>query len=1150
METVYDQFRELFLQESKSRDEVYRTPRRPPGSRSWIKLRIFCSSTFKDMLVERYVIKNFVLPDLEKWSRKYFIEIVLVDLSWGILEGSSAATTIDTCLSEINNSQIFLYLGGQRYGWAPSISDIGEELAEKYDWKDGCSVTAMEVLHGALRNNNPNAIFCMRDIKHLHAIPEDERVHFHESEEINEMKQCALLDTIVETKKENCIFYNPSEDTKLSSPLGNRIDSESVEKDEDYCEKTSLKSASCSVIDEEAHIPRLEDIMEGTYGGSWQKFADLLTERLKIMISSQYYIEDDESNMDEYTSARLSHKLYGQMLVDKSYARTSLLDHAIQLTKSTTQSMHGRLIVLEGPSGRGKSSLIASIANTLESDKDKNYKVISYFIGSSERSDELGYLARFLSAELKALMGITPEMCQFPDDEGEACAQSKHLLMTHTISEELVVIVDAINQLQCAADHKLAWLPEKESISLIPKGTTIIVTCTPGQELDELLQLTELAGTSVHVGPLNEDDKVCIASGLLSKYSKLFTDHQMQCFLLNPGSSNPLWQTVAMFYLRSYALFETLSDIITQLPSDVSELIGMVLNKAEERVGERYLRIFLLSVTLSKQGLKENEALNLLPILLYECYPDEYTNPKVAGTGNPINMYLWSHMLPSLDVLLQHTSSSIYLSPAHGIIKEAILERYEIFKSDACVMSPHDFQKSIIQRNLGNYFEHTSHCDMSRKTMEITHAYINLKDIDSMSRFLCSDKCILHHWYQSGDSGKWHYMELWKNVDTLIEKDEKRMNKIDKLESSQHLFNKALSLATDIEGDNHFMYNFRLIRAIFECLLGMRKENISLDFLVKLEQSLQKNFTESDVYDVSIAWTHSSMAETLQDLGKYNEAIDLTQQALREYALVPHLYPHRCIASAQTRLGRLFDLVEKWDDALESLQQADETFKATAVTKSEVFSNKIIGILLDDTELSETSIKTDEADTMKEIANIYLSLKRYDDALECYTKAKSIYTRYLGENHPKTARALWGYGIVQYAMKSEIESIETYKKVLEKFMICFGSNHCDTADMLYNIAQSYKSLSQWDESIQYYTQALQVYMKILGPDHRDIGFTYQDMGETYALAGNSGDAKTYFENAYRIRLKALGEYHDETIESKQSLQSVIDQKDIEIKIRI
>lgn len=57
---------------------------------------------------------------------------------------------------EENVQPYFIGLLGERYGWTPRAADFPVDLQRTYKWLPGVSVTALEILTGALWDRNPN----------------------------------------------------------------------------------------------------------------------------------------------------------------------------------------------------------------------------------------------------------------------------------------------------------------------------------------------------------------------------------------------------------------------------------------------------------------------------------------------------------------------------------------------------------------------------------------------------------------------------------------------------------------------------------------------------------------------------------------------------------------------------------------------------------------------------------------------------------------------------------------------------------------------------------------------------------------------------------------------------------------------------------
>ncbi len=89
-------------------------------------IRIFISSTFDDMELERNILQREVFPNLTKYCNNRGWQFEDVDLRWGINdEASLDQRTMQICLEELRACQTmsprpnFLILQGDRYGWIP-----------------------------------------------------------------------------------------------------------------------------------------------------------------------------------------------------------------------------------------------------------------------------------------------------------------------------------------------------------------------------------------------------------------------------------------------------------------------------------------------------------------------------------------------------------------------------------------------------------------------------------------------------------------------------------------------------------------------------------------------------------------------------------------------------------------------------------------------------------------------------------------------------------------------------------------------------------------------------------------------------------------------------------------------------------------------
>jgi len=137
-------------------------------------IRVFLSSTFRDFAEERDLLVRTVFPELRRKCRERQVELVDVDLRWGITEKEAQkGKVLPICLAEIDRSRpYFIGCLAERYGWIPAKEQYDVSLLVEQPWLEehlgSKSVTELEILHGVL--NNPamagQAFFYFRDSRY------------------------------------------------------------------------------------------------------------------------------------------------------------------------------------------------------------------------------------------------------------------------------------------------------------------------------------------------------------------------------------------------------------------------------------------------------------------------------------------------------------------------------------------------------------------------------------------------------------------------------------------------------------------------------------------------------------------------------------------------------------------------------------------------------------------------------------------------------------------------------------------------------------------------------------------------------------------------------------------------------------------------
>src|ERR1035437_3916025 len=92
-------------------------------------IRVFVSSTFRDLHAERSHLMKQIFPKVRAACRERGIEFTEIDLRWGLTdEDASLGRVIRTCLEEIDHCRpYFLGLLGDRYGWMPPLAEVQKD---------------------------------------------------------------------------------------------------------------------------------------------------------------------------------------------------------------------------------------------------------------------------------------------------------------------------------------------------------------------------------------------------------------------------------------------------------------------------------------------------------------------------------------------------------------------------------------------------------------------------------------------------------------------------------------------------------------------------------------------------------------------------------------------------------------------------------------------------------------------------------------------------------------------------------------------------------------------------------------------------------------------------------------------------------------
>ncbi|XP_068097214.1 telomerase protein component 1 isoform X3 [Hyperolius riggenbachi] len=609
----------------------------------WRSIRVFVSSTFRDMHSERDLLIGQVMPQLRLRAACHFLSLEEVDLRWGITEEETKKDRqLSLCLSEVVRSQIFIGILGERYGHVPQAYSV-PHLPE-YDWihtyPPGRSITeleAMQFLRGCStqKSGNPKAFFYFRNPNLVSSVPS----HW-------------LPDFAAESQ----------EAAKRVLDLKNRVTKHPAAKSYLY---------SCQWGGEhkgKPHISALEDFGSRVLEDVWQVIErDFIKEKSNAS-------EDDDQLLQEG---------YQEWHEQRSFARNKLVTSVCAqiLEKRRGSPANGRLFLVAADPSQGKTVFMADLVKELRHAASSS--VIFHFTEAATRAKEaemmLSSICKQLSQQLQK-RSCNPTSYRALLGEFQALL----VLVSRSLkrSDTLTLLIDGADVL-CGHAGELTsdWIPQS-----LPQRVNLVLSVTEGSSL--CCSLSKRKDTvPITLGKLEPSERAELVRGKLALYGKKLEEtafnNQLRLLMIKKGTRDPLYLTMACEELRANAVFEELSDDIQKLPATLPQLIQKRLETLEGEYGVNNVTVALTAICISRKGLWERDLFRILSSVqeLKSVYTARWDEMLAAATHtNSLPMATFSLLLTGLKSVLcqwnHNVASENRLHLTSSLLREAIKKRY------------------------------------------------------------------------------------------------------------------------------------------------------------------------------------------------------------------------------------------------------------------------------------------------------------------------------------------------------------------------------------------------------------------------------------------------------------------------------------------
>ena len=1095
-------------------------------------VRIFLSSTFRDFGEERDLLVRKVFPSLRAKLQSRFVDLVDVDLRWGITEEEAErGEVLPICLSEIDRARpYFIGFLGERYGWVPPPNAYPSHVLESQAWleehRGGKSVTELEILHGVL--NNPHmegrALFYFRSLEYSSSKGGD----YIASSPDDEARQSTLKETI---RHSGFPVY------------------------EDYTAPEHL--------------------------------AELLEKDLWEILDREFPASDIP---DAFVRENLQHEAYElprQRLYIGGDKYLTALDKALSEGK--------QWILVDGPSGGGKSALLANWLQSVR-DNNKNIEVHAHYLGATADATDPVFIVRRLIECIKRKTESTEDLASDPDELLDSLPTwlANASSWCELRDKKFLFVIDALNGLSDRRDLRwfprmlpkhihfvISTLPGEVNNALVEKADWSRVSVMPlDATTTELIFKSYLALFNKTLP--NELVEQAMAHKLsvnplflltLAEELRLFGEHEQLSnrldHYLTSITVDDLFERVLERIEQDYGA-DTLREIMTALWAAraglreeeilgysslkpmhwayIRNALGPTLIDASGRLifAHDYMRIAVSdrymagNNTVGNEGQSE-EALNLRRaahkklVRWFEKYAFQDGKGLVSDERAAEEIpYQWQQAQDwkklqttltkqkMLNAILEHRSEQELLSywlTLENNIKTDIETQYEkAWKK----WKHNEKDKGDLAQKLTNFlsFGGRWHATFTKKIANLA-VQLNTERYGRKSELTNKSSMTLARLYLRMGELKKAFL-LYKNV-LIVEQEQPSQDKriictalsgigqyyteISDYKQAKSYTVNAIEIAEKTFGDEH-KYTTDL-RFNFAKILAEQKEIEAAEAVFM--QVLKNRELQFGKEHPKTATCLNDLALLLKSKGDYERAAFLYRRSLKigEEKLGSD---HPATLTGVNNLATLLHTTGKFSEA--------ETLYRRVVNKRK----ELLGSAHPATGIA-----------LNNLAMLLKDVGKNKDAEIIYRRALEVLENAYGPDHLKVATCLSNLGLVLNKIGRSKDAESICRRALEISEKSLDPDNLQIARSLNNLAQTLKRLGKSDDAEPLYRRALVIFENTYGPDHPNVASCLNNLAQTLKSIGKGNDAEPLLYRAIKISEMKLGPEHPSTIVQLENL---------------
>ena len=329
------------------------------------------------------------------------------------------------------------------------------------------------------------------------------------------------------------------------------------------------------------------------------------------------------------------------------------------------------------------------------------------------------------------------------------------------------------------------------------------------------------------------------------------------------------------------------------------------------------------------------------------------------------------------------------------------------------------------------------------------------------------------------------------------------------------------------------------VRGIYEILQSeaFSEDNLKDKWLKSLRKLHLVMTVETDIYDLHPLIRdylaeqfnkhpqHSEIKQAFCDL--FVNVADKVEQStsLAEFNLI------------ELHLKKMID----WCEENEDLQSAFSLNQLATLYRSQGKYNEAEPLITRSLSIKEKQLgenHPDFATSLNNLAGLYENQGKYNEAEPLHLRSLSIREKQLGEHHPDVAQSLNNLAGLYFNQGKYNEAELLYQRSLFIWEKQLGEHHPDFATSLNNLALLYGSQGKYNEAEPLYRRSLSIYEKQLGENHPTVATSLNNLASLYDSQGKYNEAEPLYRRSLLIREKQLGENHPDVAISLNNLAFV------------